>query len=190
MKRYRGVIEVPKQEVEEMQEILYIKDGHYKGAGKDSLIEVYSVSFENGFVADIRVCNGDTPYVDPILFAPGEHETLHEVMVLDVVDELLGGYFFEHEGVEYEVVVTTSKEEKEYKNINLDTKLKLFEFSGDFYGIVSLRGYFSDFEWYKETGIENAEIKDLLKELHVHQCFNIFPFREEETEYFKSIGEL
>lgn len=87
---------------EKLEAILDIEEGHFEGAGRDTVIHVFSTSVshgENHFGVDIKVCNGDTPYVDPVLFNidttdKGE-EVWSEIYPLDVEDELLGDYEFE-----------------------------------------------------------------------------------------------
>lgn len=61
---------------------------------------VLTANFGGGIEADIKLCNGDSPYVDAVLFKDG-----HEVDVLEVSDSLEGEYPFEYEGVEYLVEV-------------------------------------------------------------------------------------
>ena len=59
-----------------------------------------TVMFGGGIEADIKLCNGDSPYVDAVLFEGGE-----EVQTLEVTDTIEGEYVFEHNGDQYVVVV-------------------------------------------------------------------------------------
>jgi hypothetical protein len=77
-------IKVPAQELKEMQEFL---DG--KGDNKEDTIVTYTAKFNDGIEADIKVCNGDTPFVDAVLFEDG-----HQIAVLEVEDTLEGEYNF------------------------------------------------------------------------------------------------
>ena len=70
--------------------------------GEDSVgtIQNYTADFGGGLEADIKVCKGDPPFVDAVLYANGS-----EVQVMDVSDELLGEYLFYHNGKVYAVIV-------------------------------------------------------------------------------------
>ena len=50
--------------------------------------------------ADIKICNGDGPYLDAVLFDEG-----HEVAVLDVGDMIQDEYIFEYNDAIYKVLV-------------------------------------------------------------------------------------
>lgn len=100
---FESIIEIPADEVLQMQQILDIKEGASEEHGRDEIIKTYSTSFYTAFGnfgVDIKVCNGDTPYVDPVLFQIIEDEThgeaWAEIYPLDVCDELVGTYEFEH----------------------------------------------------------------------------------------------
>ena len=54
-----------------------------------STIRIYTADFGDGWDADIKVCNGDPPFIEPVLFRNGG-----EVMCLDVTDTLDGDYGF------------------------------------------------------------------------------------------------
>jgi hypothetical protein len=95
---------IPKDTVAEMQKILGIRKGHWKYAGRDDVIRTFTVRFPDRYEADIKVCNGDTPYVDAVLFDPNgcEAQSIKLVYcVLEVSDTLLGEYPFHHGGNEY-----------------------------------------------------------------------------------------
>lgn len=101
---FASVIEIPAQEAKAMQEILDITEGASPDHGRDEVIRTYSTSLDTPFGkfgVDIKVCNGDTPYVDPVLFQviPDEKhgEVWAEIYPLDVEDTLLGMYEFNHE---------------------------------------------------------------------------------------------
>ena len=68
--------------------------------GEDSVgtIQTYTANFDDGLEVDIKVCKGDPPFVDAVLYYEGE-----EVQLLDVTDELLGEYLFYHEEELYSV---------------------------------------------------------------------------------------
>ncbi len=105
---YYQAIHIPRQELEEMENILSITEGHHPEYGSDEVIKTYTAHFPNGMVADIKVCNGDTPYVDNVLFEPTiENGTTYlvEVCVPEIAESLEGEYYFNHEGIEYVVDV-------------------------------------------------------------------------------------
>jgi hypothetical protein len=37
---------------------------------RDGVIETITATFPNGFQMDVKVCNGDTPWIDAVLFNP------------------------------------------------------------------------------------------------------------------------
>lgn len=111
---------VSKVIAEAMQDILNTEEGHYEGAGRDSVIETFSTKVSDGtnhFGVDIKVCNGDTPYVDPVLFevekVEGGTDVWSEIYPLDVEEELLGEYEFETEkdGISFVITVEVLSEE-------------------------------------------------------------------------------
>jgi hypothetical protein len=81
---FKTVILVPGAEVRECEEFL-------NGKGEDQVdtFRTFSGKFENGFEVDIKVCQGDPPFVDPVLFEDG-----CEVAIGEVTGTLLGTYRF------------------------------------------------------------------------------------------------
>ena len=59
-----------------------------------------TANFGNGIEADIKLCNGDSPYVDAVLFDDGS-----EVHVLEVSDTIEGEYCFSYNDDDYIVCV-------------------------------------------------------------------------------------
>jgi hypothetical protein len=104
---YRKSITIPVDELKEMEAILATSEGSHPDYGSADVIETYSAIFENGVVADIKVCNGDTPYVDNVLFAPDKTNPcyLSEVDVPEIAETLEGEYHFEYAGDQYIVDV-------------------------------------------------------------------------------------
>ena len=66
-----------------------------------------TTSFEDGIEADIKlvICEGDTPYVEGVLFENGNQIVCTE----PDFDSILGEYNFEHNGKEYKVIVKESE---------------------------------------------------------------------------------
>lgn len=93
------IIEIPTDELKEMNKILNLKRASVNHK-KDEVIKTYTAKFGEKIEADIKVCNGDSPYVDAVLFEDG-----NEVDVLEVSEILLGDYEFEHSNVNYTVRV-------------------------------------------------------------------------------------
>jgi hypothetical protein len=98
---YGAIIYVDKKEAEEMEQILSIEQGICPDYDHDATIKTYTAKFANGFEADIKVCNGDTPYIDNVLF----DEQGCEVNCPEISESLLGEYHFEFEGETYQVLV-------------------------------------------------------------------------------------
>lgn len=69
--------------------VLETKEGYYPDCGRDEIIFKSTAVFKNGIEADIKVCNGDTPYVDPVLFDDGS-----QACTLEVTDSFFGEYIF------------------------------------------------------------------------------------------------
>jgi hypothetical protein len=68
--------------------------------GIDDIIQTFTANFGNGIEADIKVCNGDGPYIDPVLFEDG-----NEVVVGEPSWILDGVYDFEYMNEIYRVVI-------------------------------------------------------------------------------------
>ena len=85
---YTQTIKVPKEKIEELQKFL---DGN--GEGTMNTVETFTANFgDNGegeIEADIKVCDGANPFVDPVLFQDGS-----EVCCLECADTLVGEYIF------------------------------------------------------------------------------------------------
>jgi len=87
--KYTATIKVPKEKAVELQQFL---DGN--GEGTMNTVETFTAGFphteSSGSVEiDIKVCDGDSPFVDPVMFQDGS-----EVGCLECADELLGEYVF------------------------------------------------------------------------------------------------
>ncbi|MDF2879679.1 MAG: hypothetical protein K0R54_236 [Clostridiaceae bacterium] len=96
----QATITISQKEATEIQDILNIAEGRYEES--NDILKTYTVKFDNGFFADIKICNGDTPYVDSLLF----DKNGNQVCVLEISEEILGEYLFEHNGIEYMVIMS------------------------------------------------------------------------------------
>jgi hypothetical protein len=80
-----------------------------EGTGGCDVWGYWSVRFpKQNRGVDIKVVDGDTPYVDPVLFETvkdGKNVNWHEVGVAEPSDTLVGDYTFEDEGDTYIVKV-------------------------------------------------------------------------------------
>ena len=81
-------IEVPKEKVDELQTFL-----NSKGEDKVETIETFTAKFgddgEGNIEVDIKVCQGNPPFVDAVIFQDN-----NEIGCLEVSDELVGEYIF------------------------------------------------------------------------------------------------
>lgn len=107
---YFETIKVQKQVAEKLEAILSIESGYCPDYGRTKTIATFTATFENGFEANIKVCNGDTPFVDNILF----DEQGAPVDVPEISDTLLGTYEFNFEDNSYEVNVVVEDETSVY----------------------------------------------------------------------------
>ena len=108
--KYEAFIFIPILEMIDMEKILAWNDGAHPDYHRDAVIKTYTADFNNGISAIIKVCNGDTPYVDSVLFEPTNQvingiTVFQEVAVLDVAENLEGVYHFEYNNNTYAVYV-------------------------------------------------------------------------------------
>ena len=68
-------------------------------------VQSYTADFGGGIEAEIKVCKGDPPFVDAVLYDKGS-----EVQLMDVSDELLGEYLFYYDEKVYAVTVEEGME--------------------------------------------------------------------------------
>ena len=93
-------IQIPSEQLKNLNKLLsqLERSPDYKDA---SVIETFTAKFDNGIEADIKVVNGDGPYIDPVLFKNG-----NEVQCLqDPSESLEGEYIFEYKNQQYVVVI-------------------------------------------------------------------------------------
>lgn len=93
-------LKIDKDLAYQFQEFLDMEDVniHDLNLKEDSTIETFTVRFQDGFEADIKVCAGNHNFfIDPVLF----NENGHEVCTLDVEGNLLGEYIFEENNKQY-----------------------------------------------------------------------------------------
>lgn len=92
-------IEVGKSKAKELQEFL-----DSKGDGSIGTVETFTANFgndETGLVeVDIKVCDGNTPFIDAVIFVDG-----CDCGCLDVEDTLVGEYIFHLNGNMYTVEI-------------------------------------------------------------------------------------
>lgn len=90
---------IPKAEAEYWQKVL---DGPTVEIEKEcAVLKTWTVKIPNtDYEVDIKICNGDKPYVDPVMFDSGS-----ECCVGEVSDTLLGDYHFDMGEVKYIVRV-------------------------------------------------------------------------------------
>jgi hypothetical protein len=97
MKSQTETIEIPKKELDVLNKML---ESQEEIRDEPDVIETYTARFTDGYEADIKVCNGDGPYVDAVLFLDGS-----EVCVLEASDQVDGIYQFHHMNRSFCVIV-------------------------------------------------------------------------------------
>ncbi len=94
------VIYISPEEADLMQSYLD-SDGEARELDRNaSSLMTYTAIFDGDIEVDIKVCKGDPPFVDAILYDSGS-----EVELIEISDELLGEYMFFYDGQIYTVVL-------------------------------------------------------------------------------------
>ena len=75
------------------------------GEDKVGTVQIYTAIFSGDVEADIKVCDGDPPFVDAVLY---DEES--EVGLIQLSDELLGDYEFFYNGKIYTVTLEEGRE--------------------------------------------------------------------------------
>jgi|LSQX01.1.fsa_nt_gb hypothetical protein len=101
VKKYKVTITIPAEEARYIKDILEIEEGCCPDYDEDALIYVATAKFPDGFEADIKLCNGNTPWVDPVLF----DKMGGQAGLLDPDDDFFGEFCFDTGDAEYIVVV-------------------------------------------------------------------------------------
>jgi len=104
MKQITKTILVEQNLLAEMNDHLESND-FIESYGDNELLWIGTAKFTEDIEADIKICNGDGPYVDPVLF----HNN-NEVLSIEVTDRLDGEYVFEYKGTKYIVLVDVKNE--------------------------------------------------------------------------------
>lgn len=104
------VIRISLEEIERLQAFLDSK-------GKDVVdtVATFTAKFDDGIEIDIKVCDGNPPFVDAVLFQDGS-----DVGCLDVTDTLVGEYIFHLLGNNTEEIYKVIVVVDEVKNMNWD----------------------------------------------------------------------
>ena len=98
MKTITRTKQVPRERVDELNHMLSLPI--IPDIGDHEIVETFTVDFGEGIEADIKVCNGDTPFVDPVIFENGS-----ELCCIDVCDEIDGEYHFLVDDITYIAVI-------------------------------------------------------------------------------------
>jgi hypothetical protein len=102
-------IYIEKAEAEELQQ--FLKHGRaHEDCGECEVVETLTADFgkdEDGYPiqADIKVCNGNPPYIDAVIFVNNVDSGC-----LEPSDDLLGNYVFWLDDESYEVIIEEKKE--------------------------------------------------------------------------------
>ncbi|MDR0286653.1 MAG: hypothetical protein LBI03_02945 [Clostridiales bacterium] len=79
------------QRLVNMSEVDFDRDG----IDPDCVLEAWSVEFDNGYFAELKVCSGeDNLFLDAVLFEPW-NDALRQAFVLDCPDNILGDHVFQ-----------------------------------------------------------------------------------------------
>ena len=100
---YNKTLLVPLEELKTIQQLLKTgKDSN--GAWTEDDIKVYTVEFDNGYFADIKVCGADEdlPWTEMVLF----NKNGGECCCTDCSDEFDGEWELEYNGDVYRILVT------------------------------------------------------------------------------------
>lgn len=96
-----ATLSIPSKQREDLNQILRRTKTHPEYASC-AVIATFTAKFPDGCEADIKVCNGEGPYVDPVLFDPNGHE----IATAEVTDELAGTYRWDVDGESYQLLVS------------------------------------------------------------------------------------
>jgi hypothetical protein len=96
MKQGTVTIKVPEAEMSEMNGLLSLET--MPDSGPYEVVKTYTADFGDGWQADIKVCNGEPPYVDPVLFLDG-----NEITCIEIADNLNGEYHFH--SIDFDLIV-------------------------------------------------------------------------------------
>ena len=87
--KYETIHEMDCDKLDELNTILQGKK--LEDAGEFEVLHTETIKHGIGhYEVDIKVCNGDTPYIDAVLFEDG-----NEINVLEPSDQMDGDYYFQ-----------------------------------------------------------------------------------------------
>lgn len=107
-KQYKVSIIIPAEIAKYIKDVLEIEEGCCPDFDEDAVIYTATARFPNGYEADIKLCNGDTPWVDPVLF----DESGRQEALLDPDEDFFGEFRFEAGDGEY--IVDVKEGDKKY----------------------------------------------------------------------------
>lgn len=144
----KQIIKISAEEMELINDLLNLtgEEIYQKYGYKRDETIIHTAKFPNGIEADIKlvICEEDTPYTEGVLFHNG-----FELTHTDPEDSYEGEWVFEHDGIEYIVIVETNPVQLEeiYDKVMEDYR------NND----VMLNGLFFDFN------VENIKKIDLIE---------------------------
>lgn len=112
----KQVMKVSRSEYDFCSKVLAYK-GFYPNYKATHIFRTYTTDLGDGIEVDINVVNGDTPYVDAVLYDHGV-----EMLTLDPVHELLGDYTFDHFDEKYVIHVDVELPAVKKKNKKVSKK--------------------------------------------------------------------
>ena len=91
----RATVSIPMSAAREVNNIL--QSDQMDPTGED-VVYSCTVTFDDGCSADIKVCNGEPPYIDPVLFDRQGHEVC---LIESIACRIEGDYHWWHDGKQY-----------------------------------------------------------------------------------------
>ena len=85
-------IKIKKEQADEWNRMLDLDD-YDIDSDRDGIIDCITVDFGEGIQADLKLCNGEPPYIDPVLFDNG-----NEVMFLEAFATTVEGEYSFRDG--------------------------------------------------------------------------------------------
>lgn len=98
--KHTAIITIPAAEAEHLQSLLDLPTGPVEE--EEEIIATYTAFFPDGVEVDVKVCNGDPPYVDQVAFLEGEEFASESSEVLE------GEVEFTRNGTTYTVEIVTA----------------------------------------------------------------------------------
>lgn len=97
---HQVIIHIPSAKKSKLRSILNRKTAH-PDYDQDGVIAILTANFPSGHQVDIKVCNGDGPYIDAVLFAPSGNQIGEGL----VPESITGEFIFQAGDERFQVTV-------------------------------------------------------------------------------------